>query len=322
MRKIVVYILCLVAFTWASSGAAEKRVIRFGHFPNLTHAQALVAHQLSRQGKGWFESRLGPDVEIQWYIYNAGPSAMEALFSGALDFSYVGPNPVLNAYARSKGRSAKIIAGAASGGSVLLLRSGLNLSNPAEFKGLRIASPQLGNTQDVALRAWLKSGGLNITQQGGDAHVIPAANPDQLDMMKRGEIDAVWTVEPWGSRLELETGAKVLLDDRTSITTVLAAAPKLIEKEKEFTAKIVKAHHELTEWINANREEAWRLLQLELKEGTSKELPQPVLERSWPRISFAAGLNKESLDKSIADAKSAGFLPVGSNFDGLLSLAW
>src|SRR6185437_7023196 len=147
-------------------------VLRVGHFPNITHAQALVAHALTRQGKGWFEQRL-PGVTVQWYVYNAGPAAMEAMIAKSTDLTYVGPNPALNVYAKSGGTEARVVAGAAEGGSALVVQADANSKSAADFRGKKIATPQLGNTQDVAARSWLIAGGLRITQTGGDAQVIP-----------------------------------------------------------------------------------------------------------------------------------------------------
>ncbi len=178
--------LTLAAVLLLSSCAVSlaQTVLRVGHFPNVTHAQGLVAHAFSRQGKGWFEQRLGPDVTIQWFVYNAGPSAIEAILAKSIDLTYVGPNPAINAYAKSRGEEVRIIAGAANGGSALVVQGDSALTMPANFRGKRIATPQLGNTQDVAARSWLVSGGLRITQMGGDAQVVPTANPDQLLLFK------------------------------------------------------------------------------------------------------------------------------------------
>ena len=128
-------------------------VVRVGHFPNITHGQALVAHQLSRRGQGWFEERLGPRVDIEWFVYNAGPSAMEAIFAGSVDLSYVGPSPAINAYTRSGGEEVRIIAGAAWGGAALVVQGDGRIQTAADFRGRRVATPSLGNTQDVACRA-------------------------------------------------------------------------------------------------------------------------------------------------------------------------
>jgi NitT/TauT family transport system substrate-binding protein len=245
----------LIALLFISLGACiagQKTVIRVGHFPNITHAQGLVAHNLSRQGKGWFEARLGPDVEIQWFVYNAGPSAMEAIFARSLDLTYVGPGPALNAYAKSRGEEIRIIAGAANGGAALVIQPDSNLNSSSDFRGKKIATPQLGNTQDISCRAWLASGGLKITQIGGDAQVLPTANPDQLSLFQQKKIDAVWTVEPWVSRLEAEAGGKVLVEEPDTPTTVLVSSVKFLTENRELVREFGQANRELTNWILKN----------------------------------------------------------------------
>src|SRR5262249_44070321 len=165
----------------------------------------------------------GAAVTVQWFVYNAGPSAIEAILAKSIDLTYVGPNPAINAYAKSRGEEVRIIAGAANGGSALVVQGGSSLKGPADFRGKRIATPQLGNTQDVAARSWLVAGGLHITQMGGDAQVVPTTNPDQLLLFKQKQLDGVWTVEPWVSLLETEAGGKALVEEPDAITTVLAA---------------------------------------------------------------------------------------------------
>jgi NitT/TauT family transport system substrate-binding protein len=276
-------VLCLAASIVAAASAGcgpeggapavgEKVVLRVGHFPNVTHAQALVAHALSRAGKGWFEERLGPGVEIQWFVYNAGPSAMEALFAKSLDLTYVGPNPALNAHIRSRGEEVRIIAGAALGGSALVVHAEGGLKTAADFKGKKVATPQLGNTQDVACRAWLRAQGFRVTQLGGDVEVLPTANPDQLALFQQKALDAVWTVEPWVTRLEMEAGGKIFLEESDAVTTVLAAGAEFLAERRELTRNFAAAHVELTEWIRSHPEEAQRLAAAELKAETSREI--------------------------------------------------
>src|SRR5262245_11098182 len=178
MTKILALILPLGLVSFAH--AADKVTVRFGHFPNITHAQGLIAHAFSREGKGWFEQRLGPNVEIQWFTYNAGPSAMEAIFAGSIDTTYVGTGPALNAHFKAKGEEIRFISGAANGRAALLAKPDGPIKSPADFKGKRIATPQMGNTQDIACRAWLKAQGFKVTQTGGDVLVVPTQNPDQL----------------------------------------------------------------------------------------------------------------------------------------------
>ena len=231
-RGLACFMLGLMLLAVLASGRAAAEpptTLRVGHFPNITHVQALVAHGLSRKGQGWFEQRLGPDVRIEWFVYNAGPSAMEAIFANSIDLTYVGPSPAINAYAKTRGEDIRIIAGAAEGGAALIVQPDAGLRTPADFRGKRIGTPQLGNTQDVAARAWLTEGGLRVTLTGGDAQVIPTANPDQLSLFQSRRLDAVWTVEPWVSRLEAEAGGKVLVEETDSVTTVLVTGAKFLE---------------------------------------------------------------------------------------------
>src|SRR6184192_1156269 len=248
--------------------AAEKTVIRFGHFPNITHAQGVIAHALSRQGKGWFEQRLGPNFEIQWFTYNAGPSAMEAIFAGSLDATYVGPGPALNAYLKSNGEEIRVISGAANGGAALVVKADSPIRTAADFRGKKIATPQLGNTQDISCRAWLKAQGFKVTLTGGDVTVIPTANPDQLALFQSGGVNAVWTVEPWVTRLERDAKARVFLEDKDIITTWLVSSAKFLRDQRDFAKKIAAADVELTKWIQEHEAEAQKLLIAELKEET------------------------------------------------------
>src|SRR5256714_11770867 len=136
--KILSLLFAILLWFAAPALSFAETKIRVGHFPNITHAQALVAHALSRQGKGWFEERLGPGMKIEWFIYNAGPSAMEAIFAKSIDLTYVGPGPALNAYAKANGEEIRLVAGAADGGSGLVVQPDQNLKAPADFHGKKI----------------------------------------------------------------------------------------------------------------------------------------------------------------------------------------
>jgi len=291
-----------------TASAADKTVIRLGHFPNITHVQALVAHNLSRQGKGWFEERLGPDIEIQWFVYDAGPSAMEAIFANSIDMTYVGPSPALNAYSKSRGSEIRIVSGAANGGAALVVQADSPIKTGADFRGKKIATPQLGNTQDVSCRSWLTAQGLKITQLGGDAQVLPTANPDQLTLFQQKQIDAVWTVEPWVSRLELEAGGKVFLEEPDSITTVLVSSAKFLKEHRELVQKLVKAHRELTEWIKTNPDEAQKIVKAELGEEMKREVAASLIAHAWKRILLTDEVKQADFQKFVANAQSAGFL--------------
>jgi NitT/TauT family transport system substrate-binding protein len=304
---LVLAAVLFAAITPLRSALAQETVLRVGHFPNVTHVQALVAHGLSRQGRGWFEERLGREVKIEWFVYNAGPSAMEALFAGSIDLTYVGPSPAINAYSKARG-DIRIVAGAVEGGAALLVQRDAGLQKPADFKGRKIGTPQLGNTQDVAARAWLTEGGLKITLTGGDAHVIPTANPDQLGLFQRRDLDAVWTVEPWVSRIETEGNGTVLVEERDAVTTVLVAVAKTLAQRRDLVRRFVAAHEELTEWIRTHPAEAQAAVREELIAETRTDVKPELIARAWPRIVVTAKIAREPLEHFVKKAKEAGFL--------------
>ena len=299
----------------AGSASAETK-IRIGHFPNITHAQGLIAHALTREGKGWFEQRLGADVKIEWFVYNAGPSAMEAIFANSIDLTYVGPGPALNAYTKSSGAEIRLIAGSANGGAGLVVQPDQNLKAPSDFRGKKIATPQLGNTQDIACRAWLTEGGLKITQLGGDASVIPTANPDQLALFKQKKIEAVWTVEPWLSRLEQEAGGKVLVEEKDAATTVLVSSAKFFQ-QRELVKKIAQAHTELTDWIAKNPDEAQRLIKAELLAETKSDMNAELISSAWIRIALTAEIPRASVEKFVQNSVKAGFIKTAPDLSKL-----
>jgi len=287
--------------------AEEKVTIRFGHFPNITHAQGVIAHGLSRQGKGWFEQRLGPNVEIQWFTYNAGPSAMEAIFARSLDLTYVGQGPALNAHFKSEGEEIRVISGAATGGAAVIVRPDGSIKTAADFRSKTIATPQLGNTQDISCRAWLKAQGFKVTQIGGDVRVLPVANPDQLGAFQGKQVDAVWAVEPWVTRLEREANGKVFLEDDEVQTTWLVSSVKFLSDHRDLAKKVAAANVELTQWIEAHPEEAQRILAAELKEETRAAIAPEAIAQAWKRIRFTTGVSPQLIVKAVQDAKDAGF---------------
>lgn len=286
-----------------------KIVVRVGYFPNVTHAQALLG--IADRS---FQRALGPDVVIDPYVFNAGPSAVEALFAGAIDFTYIGPNPAINAYVKSKGEAVRIVAGACSGGAALVVRAGANITGPGDFRGRRIATPQLGNTQDVAARRWLKDRGLTPRERGGTVEVIPTKNPDQLLLFLNKEVDAAWAVEPWASRLIEEAGGALFLDERTLwpdghfVTVHLLAGTRFLREHPDLLKKWLRAHVELTQWINAHTEEAKRALNAEIERLTGKGLRPAVLDGAFSRLHVTYDPIKHSLSTSAQWAYELGFL--------------
>ena len=309
MNKLSVALILFALSGWSSDLSAQaKTAIRFGHFPNITHAQGVIAHAMSRKGKGWFEERLGPQYEIQWFTYNAGPSAMEAMFARSLDVTYVGQGPALNAHFKSNGAEVRVISGAANAGAALVVKSDSPIKSPADFRGKKIATPQLGNTQDISCRAWLKKNGLNVTLTGGDVTVIPTANPDQLGLFQKGGVDGVWTVEPWVTRLEREAGGRVFFEDKDIITTWLVSSAAFLRDHRDLAKKIAEANVALTQWIQTNEAEAQKILIEELKEETKSNFPPDVVAQAWKRIKFTTDVPANLINQAVEDGKAAGFL--------------
>jgi NitT/TauT family transport system substrate-binding protein len=301
-------IATVFAVLFSDAALSRELTLRVGHFPNITHVQAFAARHFERERRGWLSERLGPGVKIEWYAYNAGPSAMEAIFAGSIDLTYVGPNPAINAYARSRGDEIRVVAGAVNGASALVVQGDSKFANAADFRGTKIGTPQFGNTQDVAARAWLAAGSLRITQTGGDAHVIPTANPDQLALFQRKELDAVWTVEPWISRLELEAGGRILVEEKDAITTILVARKAFLSERREVVRRFVEAHRELTEWLQKNPEEAQRIVRDELRATFRVDLSPELIARAWPRMMLTTATSGEAFQAFLLSAQQVGFL--------------
>lgn len=313
IRIAALLVLCLltaVGALWTGSGCAQARtLLRLGYFPNITHSQALIG-----MAGGEFAKALGPGVEIQTRVFNAGPSAIEAMFAGQLDISYIGPNPAINGYVRSNGRALKIIAGATSGGAGLVVREGSGIKSAADFHGKRLASPQLGNTQDVAVRAWLMQKGYRLKDKGGDVEVIPLANPDQLTLFLKNEIDGAWTVEPWVTRLIREGRGRLFLDERTIwpggqfVTAHVIVSAKFLKEHPDVVKNFLRAHVKVTRWIRANLPAAKKTLNAEIERLTSQAIPEEILSDAFGRLEVTYDPVSRSLFDSADDAFRLGFL--------------
>ena len=312
----VVVIVALLEFfgryDWGDSFSFRKSVpaneLRVGYFPNITHAQALIAQQLEFEGRPWFAPRLPAGTQLRWQLYNAGPSAMEGLTIDSIDLSYVGPSPAINAFLRREG-SIRLIAGAAEGGAALVGAQNFMGQKAKDFVGHRIATPQLGNTQDVACRAWLAKNGVPVNRGDNSVQVVPTKNPDQLALFKSGDLEAAWTVEPWVSRLELEAKAHIVQEDFNSLTTVLATSTESLAKRRPLIEAFVAAHKDLTKWINAHPAEAKELLQRALSRETHSDFPEIIVKNAFPRIIFTEKLNKQLLNDYVAAGINCDALP-------------
>jgi len=316
--------LFLLAGCQSTAGAPSDTVIlRVGYFPNITHSQALIG-----LARGDFQSALGTDVEIQSTQFNAGPSVIEALFAGQIDLSYIGPNPAINGYIKSEGEALRIVCGATSGGAAFIVRPDANIHSPADLAGKKLASPQLGNTQDVALRGYLVKNGLKTLEQGGNVEVVPTDNPLILDMFRLGEIDGAWVPEPWASRLVVDGGGVVFLDERDLwtdtggefVTAHIIVSTKFLAAHPQVVKAWVRAHVEITQWELDHPLEAQELLNAEIEKYTGKKLAAEVLSKAWGRMKATWDPISVSLIQSAQSAHEAGFLKEEPNLDGIYDL--
>ncbi len=318
-RPVLACALMLAACRGGPPPKGAPVTLRLGHFPNVTHAQALLG-----RASGELERTVG--APVQWTLFNAGPSAVEALFASAVDAAYVGPNPAINGFIKSRGESFVIVAGAASGGAALVVRADAGIASAADFHGKTVATPQLGNTQDVAARIWFAEHGLVSRDRGGDLTILPLANPDQLLMFTKREIHAAWTVEPWVSRLEQEGNGRVFLEEKTLwpngryVTAVLVVRREFLQSHPDVVRGLLAAHVETTRRLNADREHAAQALCAELKRETAKELPLPIVRSALARVEFGWEPLPAALDKAALDAFRVGFLTSRPDLSGIWEL--
>jgi NitT/TauT family transport system substrate-binding protein len=295
----------------AGSGAppaAPQGTLRLGYFPNITHATALVGVE-----SGTFTKALGPGVTFELSSFNAGGAASEALLNGAIDATYIGPNPAINAFAQSQGAAIRIIAGATSGGAYLVVRP--EIASVADLRGKKLATPQLGNTQDVALRTWLADNGLATDAQGGgDVSILPQENAQALETFTTGQVDGAWVPEPWATRLVQEGGGKVLVDEKSLwpegkyVTTHLIARTDYLEAHPDIVRALLAGHLAANDIVNSDPAKARQLTNQGIGKITGKRIADKVLTSAWPNLTFTVDPIASSLKGSAEHATKAGLL--------------
>jgi NitT/TauT family transport system substrate-binding protein len=307
--------------TSSASGAAATETpttIRLAYFPNLTHASAIVGVE-----KGFFTEKLGAN-KLETKIVNAGPDAVTAILSGAIDASYIGPNPAINAFSQSSGEAIRIVSGATSGGALLVVKP--DITSAAGLKGKKVASPQLGNTQDVALRYWLKQQGLKTDAQGGgDVSVVPQDNALTLDAFKNGAISGAWVPEPWATRLIQEGGGKVLLDEKTLwpgaqfVTTHLIVRTKFLRDHPDAVRRLLDGQVAANDYIAKNTEDAKKVVNDGITKYTGKGIATAIIDAAWKNLSFTNDPVASSLIDSAKHAEDVGLLKP-TKLDGIYDL--
>jgi NitT/TauT family transport system substrate-binding protein len=312
LAAIAVMTLFIAACGQNVSSAApsddQALTLRLGYFPNLTHAPALVGVK-----KGYFAAALGRNVTIETHTFNAGGDAVTALLSNSIDASFVGPSPTTNAFVQSHGEAVRVVAGSTSGGALLVVKPSIN--SVAALKGKKIADPQLGATQDVALRWFLKSNGFATdTAGGGDVSILPQDNAQTLTAFKQGQIDGAWVPEPWASRLVVEGNGKILVDERDLwpqgkfVTTNLVVRTDFLQAHPKRIKALLEGLYQAVAYLNSNPADAQTLTNDAVAEITGKKLASGVVSASWPHMTFTLDPLAASLKTSADHAHGVGLL--------------
>lgn len=298
---------------YAQTSSTTTKILRVGYFPNVNHAQAVIGF-----GIGEFQNELGSNIQVQPYIFNAGSSAIQALLANRIDIAYVGPGPAVNGYVASQGNGLRVISGAASGGVVFVVRNDSGIKSPKDFANKVFASPQLGNTQDIALRIYLHSKGYQTKDNGGNVTVTPVDNPTILTLFLKRQIDGAWVPEPWAARLLNEAGGKILVDERTLwppdgkfVTTNIVARTDYLQQNPDVVKKLLAANINETLWINNHADDAIRLFNTQFHKLTGTTINGNELKQAWSRIQFTYDPLKLSLFQQANNAYDIGFLAKG-----------
>ena len=261
--------------------------VRLAYFPNFTHAVGLVG-----VAQGTFQKALGDNVAIDVKQFNAGPALIEALLAGEIDLGYVGPSPAINGYVKSKGEALRVIAGASSGGALFVVRPEANIKTAKDLEGKKIASPQKGGTQDIALRHYIQVNGLKTAEEGGTVNILPTQNPDILTLFQKGELDGAWVPEPWGTRLIQEANGQVFIDERKEwpdgkfITTLVVVSTKFLNAHPDLVKKFLEAHVDTVKFVQEKPDEAKAIANKEIERLTTKGLPDKVIDAAFKNVDF------------------------------------
>ena len=321
-RTLTLLLLGVVPFTAAACGSSsspsgtssitaskEPVTLRLGYFPNVTHAPALIGIE-----GGIFEQTLGSNVTLQTQSFNAGPDVVTGLFADQIDASFIGPGPSFSAFQKSNGEAIRIVSGAASGGAFLVVKP--SISKPADLEGKKVASPQLGNTQDIALRTWLKSKGFSTdTSGGGDVSVVPQENSLTLTAFQQGQIDGAWVPEPWATRLVDEGGGKILVDeadlwpDGKFVTTDLVVTTKFLRAHPDVVKQLIEGEIAAIDLVRTNRTKAEGYVAAGIQKATGKPIPANLVTASFDSITFTVDPIVSSLEKGAKDAAALGLIP-------------
>ena len=277
--------------------------------------------------RGDFQKALG-SVPLKTSVFNAGPAAMEALFAGELDLVYVGPGPALNAFVKSGGKALRVIGGAAANGVVIVARKDSGITKLEDLKGKRIATPQYGNTQDIAARAFVRNQLHDKDKKdGGTTTLETVANADQLGLFKQGQIDAAWAPEPWGTRLIKEAGG-VLIEEEKNLwegkkfnITLIVASKKFLDEHPDIVEAFLKANLELTDFVRSSPDAAAPLINAELKRLQGKAIAPEILKEALARVEFDTDPLPATVEKMAQWYAELGFTKEKASLSGMFDLS-
>lgn len=320
LRKLVLGILTLtIGLTVVScSGKKEEASsVRIGFFPNITHSQALVS-----KSNGEFEKQIGKNIKIEYKTFNSGPVEAEAMLAKELDIAYIGPSPAVNAFEKTKGEI-KILAGAANGGAVVVAMPNSNIKTVKDLSGKKVSVPGFGNTQDLCLRALLKKNGLDSKANGGTVDIVQANNQDVKALLDKGDVDAAILPEPWGSLVEIESGAKVIVENNQVYNNgdypvgLVMIREDFLKKNPDIVNNFLKAHINATKFIKENPNDAKKIINNELKVLTKKSLDPRVLDKAFERINFVNDIEINIIKDFGKTSYDVGYLKKEPNVDGI-----
>jgi NitT/TauT family transport system substrate-binding protein len=311
--------LALTACSSGDAAGAAATTVTLGYFPNLTHAPALVGVD-----KGFYTKALGSGVELKTVTFNAGPAAIEALNAGSVDITFIGPNPTITGFTQSKGQSLRVIAGAAANGAALVVSK--DITEASQLKGKKLATPQLGNTQDVALRYWLKQQGFaTTTEGGGDVSIMPQENATALQAFSAGEIDGAWVPEPWATRLVSEGGGHILVNeadiwpDNKFIVTNVIVRTEFLQQHPDQVKAFLTGLLDSIDYIGKDPADSKKIVNASIATLTGKPMNEAVLDTAWSNVVFTSDPLAATLRDGAAHAADVGLLQE-PNLTGLYSL--
>jgi len=292
-----------------SSNTTHENKIRIGYFPNIGHAIPIVGIE-----KGFFEDSIGDLAKIETRVFDSGPQAIEALFADSIDIAYVGPGPAIIGFLNSENHNIKILAGAASGGASFIVHPNSEINSASDFAGKKIATLQIGNTQDVSLRYYLSENGLKPAEKGGSVIVYNISNPDIYILFVKGEIDGAWVAEPWATILETELGGKRLFHEEELWPNNEFASVLLIgnidyfENNKEFMLPFLNSHLETAIWITEHPIETRIVFNDFLNSYLGQSLSDDVVDIALSNIVITADPKPNSVLTFAERADTLGYL--------------